>query len=31
MSDWETERCIGGVFNDSCWCEVSNLLTLAED
>ena len=30
MSDWETERCVGGVFNASCWCETSNLLTLAE-
>lgn len=30
MSDWESERCIGGVFNCSCWPEVSNLLTLAE-
>lgn len=30
MSDWETEKCIGGVFNGSCWCEVSNLLKLAE-
>lgn len=31
MSDWETSRCIGGVFNGSCWPEVSNMLTLAED
>ena len=30
MSDWETKACIGGVFNGSCWCEISNLLTLAE-
>ncbi len=30
MSDWETIRCIGGVFNFSCWCETSNLLFLAE-
>lgn len=30
MSDWETSRCIGGVFNGSCWSEVSNLLVLAE-
>jgi hypothetical protein len=30
MSDWESERCIGGVFNGSCWCETSNLLALAE-
>lgn len=30
MSDWETERCVGGVFNGSCWSETSNLLALAE-
>ncbi len=30
MSDWETRACIGGVFNGSCWSEISNLLTLAE-
>ena len=30
MSDWESQRCIGGVFNGSCWCETSNLLTLAD-
>lgn len=30
LSDWEGERCVGGVFNGSCWCETSNLLTLAE-
>lgn len=30
MSDWEDHRCIGGVFNGSCWAETSNLLTLAE-
>lgn len=30
MSDWESKRCIGGVFNGSCWCEVTNLLILAE-
>lgn len=30
MSDWETERCIGGVFHGSCWSETSNLLFLAE-
>lgn len=30
MSDWESERCIGGVFNGSCWCETTNLLVLAE-
>lgn len=29
MSDWESYRCIGGVFNGSCWCETSNLLALA--
>lgn len=30
MSDWESRRCIGGVFNGSCWCESTNLLILAE-
>jgi len=30
MSDWETARCVGGVFNGSCWSETSNLLMLAE-
>ena len=30
MSDWESRRCIGGVFPGSCWSEVSNLLILAE-
>lgn len=30
MSDWESKRCIGGVFNGSCWAETSNLLVLAE-
>ncbi len=30
MSDWESKRCIGGVFNGSCWCETTNLLILAE-
>ena len=30
MSDWESSRCVGGVFNGSCWCEVSNLLVLAD-
>lgn len=30
LSDWESARCIGGVFNGSCWCETSNLLMLAE-
>ncbi len=30
MSDWEGDRCIGGVFNGSCWAETSNLLALAE-
>ena len=30
MSDWEDDRCIGGVFNGSCWSETSNLLALAE-
>ncbi len=31
MSDWESKRCVGGVFNGSCWPEVSNMLVLAED
>ncbi len=30
MSDWEGDRCVGGVFYGSCWSETSNLLTLAE-
>lgn len=30
LSDWETARCVGGVFCGSCWPEVSNLLALAE-
>lgn len=30
MSDWETDRCVGGVFHGSCWSETSNLLALAE-
>ena len=30
LSDWEGSRCIGGVFNGSCWSETSNLLALAE-
>lgn len=30
MSDWESSRCVGGVFNGSCWCETTNLLVLAE-
>ncbi|MEF9878349.1 MAG: hypothetical protein RR975_02865 [Clostridia bacterium] len=30
MSDWETKACVGGVFCGSCWCETSNLLTMAE-
>lgn len=30
MSDWETQRCVGGVFSGSCWPETSLLLTLAE-
>ncbi len=29
-SDWESFRCVGGVFNGSTWAEVSNLLILAE-
>lgn len=30
MSDWEGERCVGGVFNGSCWCETSHLLAMAD-
>lgn len=30
MSDWEGVGKVGGVFNGSCWSEVSNLLMLAE-
>ena len=30
MSDWESWRCVGGVFNGSCWCESTNLLILAD-
>lgn len=31
MSDWETERCIGGVFpGSSIWCESAELLILAD-
>ena len=30
MSDWETQKWVGGVFNGSCWCEVSNLLVLSD-
>ena len=30
MSDWESKRCVGGVFNGSTWAEVSNMLFLAE-
>lgn len=30
LSDWESQRCVGGVFNGSCWCECTNLLILAE-
>lgn len=30
MSDWETERCVGGVFNFSCWCETSLILSFVE-
>ena len=30
LSDWEGPRCVGGVFNGSCWAETSNLLTLCE-
>lgn len=30
MSDWESEKGVGEVFCGSCWCEVSNLLTIAD-
>lgn len=30
MSDWETEKCVGGVFNFSCWCETSVTLSFIE-
>lgn len=30
LSDWEGQDMVGGLFNGSCWCETSNLLTLAE-
>lgn len=30
MSDWESYGCIGGVFNCSCWCETSLILSFAE-
>jgi len=30
LSDWEGTARVGGVFNGSCWCEVSSLLTFAE-
>ena len=30
LSDWESKRCIGGVFNGSTWAEVSNLLVQVE-
>lgn len=30
LSDWESARCVGGVFNGSCWCETTNLLILAD-
>lgn len=29
-SDWEMEKCIGGVFNVSCWCETSLVLSFVE-
>lgn len=29
-SDWEMEKCIGGVFNVSCWCETSLILSFVE-
>jgi len=30
MSDWESPRAVGGVFNGSCWSETANLMALAE-
>ena len=30
MSDWETKKNIGGIFNGSCWCETSTMLTYSE-
>jgi len=30
MCDWETKKNIGGIFNGSCWCETSLLLTYTE-
>lgn len=30
MSDWETQKAVGGVFHGSCWSETSILLALAE-
>lgn len=30
MSDWEGQWAVGGVFNGSCWCETSLILTFAE-
>ena len=29
-SDWEMQQCIGGVFNVSCWCETSLILSFVE-
>lgn len=29
-SDWEMAQCIGGVFNVSCWCETSLILSFVE-
>ena len=29
-SDWEYDMCVGGVFNVSCWCETSVILTFLE-
>lgn len=29
-SDWEMQGCIGGVFNVSCWCETSLVLSFVE-
>lgn len=30
LSDWEGPQRVGGVFHGSCWCETSNLLSIAE-
>lgn len=30
ISDWEGKDCVGGVFNGSCWAEISCMLTYLE-